>query len=201
MAITQLPQAPWGIYLPLGRMTVEQFEALPGEDGWTYELHEGRIIVMPGPGDRHADIQERFFLSVGAFLRAHQLGHLKGTGCYNLPMPSSTEEVRCPDMSYVVPARLATMSMRGSYRVGAPDLVIEIASPNDTHPELEAKAKEYLQAGVQLVWIAWPTSQTIDVWLPSSPNQPFEILKSTDMLDGHHIVPGFQCLVSDLFEI
>jgi Uma2 family endonuclease len=199
MATNPIPEAPWGDYLPLGRMTVEQFAALPGEDGWTYELHDGRVIAMPGPGDRHADIQERFFLTVGAFLRAHHLGHLKGTSCYNLPMPQNSEEVRCPDLSFVEPARLATMSLRGSYLVGAPDLVIEIASPNDTRPELARKVIEYLQAGVRLIWIAWPDTETIDVWRPASPRQPAQTLTISDSLDGIDVIPGIQCPVQDIF--
>jgi Uma2 family endonuclease len=114
-------------------------------------------------------------------------------------MPGSTEEIRCPDMSYVEPARLAAMPVRGSYRVGAPDLVIEIASPpGDTHPEMDAKAQDYLKAGVQLVWMVWPYSQTTDVWTPSAPNRPLVILQSTDMLDGQQVIPDFQCRVKDI---
>ncbi len=166
MATNPLPQAPWGQYDPyLGRMTVEQFAQLPGEDGWTYELYDGRLLVMPGPGIPHARIEERFFLTLGVYLRQHQLGRLMGTGCYNLPMPNSTEEIRCPDMSYIIPAREAILTWRDSYLVGAPDLVIEIASPpGDTHPEMTTKAADYLNAGVQLVWVIWPNTQTIDVW-------------------------------------
>jgi Uma2 family endonuclease len=111
-------------------MTVEQFEQFPGEDGWKYELHDGRLIVMPGPGAEHADIQERFFLSLGVYIRDSGLGRLSGTSCYNLPLPNNAEELLCPDLSYVSyvsyvePARRAAMPLRGSYLVGALDLVI-----------------------------------------------------------------------------
>lgn len=94
---------------------------------------------MAGPGAQHADIQERFFLTLGVFLRASGLGHLSGTSCYNLPLPNNTEELLCPDLSYVEPARCAAMPLRGSYLVGAPDLSIESASPNDIRPEIAAK--------------------------------------------------------------
>ncbi len=195
-------KAPWGEYVPwVGRMTVEQFEQFPGEEGWVYELHEGRLIVMPGPGAEHADIQERFFLTLGVYLRSNALGHLSGTSCYNLPLPNNTEELLCPDLSYVEPLRRAAMPLRGSYLVGAPDLAVEIASPSDTHPEMAVKAALYLRAGVRLVWVAWPGSQTIDVWRPASPAQPVVTLQSADTLDGVDVVPGFTCPIRDIFAI
>jgi len=192
--------APWGAYVtPVGRMTVEQFEQFPGEDGWVYELHEGRLIAMPGPGNEHGKIQTRFTLTVGLYIMQHQLGILSGTRCFNLPLSNSTEELLCPDLSYVPPEREAAMTQRGSYLVGAPDLVIEIASPNDTHPMLDAKAREYLQAGVRLIWVAWPAAHTIEVWLPASPDAPTTTLQLADTLDGLDVVPGFACSVRAIF--
>ena len=91
------------------------------------------------------------------------------------------------------------MPLRGSYLVGAPDLAIEIVSPNETHPELAAKAAVYMQAGVRLLWIAWPATRTIDVWRPTSPAQPIHTLADVDTLDGPDVVPGFNCPVKDIF--
>jgi len=202
MATNPKPQAPWGEYVPfVGYMTAEQFAFFPGDDGWNYELHQGRLIAMPRPGKQHAKIQERFFLTLGLYIRNNNLGSLDGTGCYNLPLPNNTEEVLCPDLSYVTPAREASMQIRGSYPVGAPDLVIEIASPNDTHPALTAKAITYLQASVQLIWIVWPNSQTIELWQPTSPLKPTATLRTSDMLDGLSIIPGFRCPVQDIFTL
>lgn len=132
-------------------------------------------------------------------MHTNGLGLLMGTGCYNLPQPNNTEKVLCPDLSYVLPAREATMPQRGSFLVGAPDLIIEIASLSDTHPEMTAKIGDYLQAGVALIWVLWPTSRTIEIWRTAMPSQPTTILQESDLLDGEAIVPGFQCPVRDLF--
>lgn len=200
MATNPLPQAPWGEYVPyFGRLTVEEFEQLPTTDGWQFELHEGRVIAMPGPGNDHMIIQDNFAQTLGAYLRAHQLGILRGTGCYNLPLPGDTEELLCPDLSLVTPARRATMTLRGSFLVGAPDLAIEIASPSDTHPALTRKVAIYLRAGVRLVWVVWPASSTIEVWQPAQPTRPLRTLHIADMLDGADVVPGFQCPVQAIF--
>jgi Uma2 family endonuclease len=201
VATNPKPAAPWGEYIPhLGRMTVEQFEVFPGEDGWEYELHEGRLIAMPAPGSKHARIQTRLYRLLDSYLLQHQLGELLGTCCFNLPLPGNTEELLCPDLSYVVPDRLAAMPQRGSYFVGAPDLAIEIASPSGRHPELAKKIAVYLQAGVRLVWAIWPPMRAVEVWRPASPSAPTAALHEGDMLGGLDVVPGFQCPVRALFE-
>ena len=201
MTSQTLTRAPWGAYVtPVGRMTVEQFEQFPGEEGWVYELHEGRLIAMPGPGNEHGKIQTRFTLTVGLYIKQQQLGILSGTRCFNLPLPNNTEEVLCPDLSYATPLREAAMTQRGSYLVGAPDLVIEIASPNDTHPMLAEKARVYLQAGVRLIWVAWPSTHIIEVWRPTSPAAPTQTLQLADTLDGLEVILGFACSVRAIFE-
>ncbi len=201
MATIPKVRAPWGEYVPhLGQMTVEQFDQLPLEEGWAYELHEGRLISMPGPGNDHAMLQTLVTRVVDSYLHQNNLGILMGTGCYNLPIPGNTEELLCPDLSYVLPARLATMSKRGAYLMGAPDLVIEIASPGDSHPELAAKAAIYLQAGVRLMWMLWSAAHTIDVWQGATPDAP-RTLNQDDTLGGQDVIPGFTCVVRDLFAV
>ncbi len=199
MATNPLPQAPWGAYVQyVGPMTVEQFEQFPTEAGWVYELHEGRIIVMPGPGNIHGDIQTRFTLTLGWFIQQHHLGILSGTGCYNLPLPNNTEEVLCPDLSYVTPTRKATMAKRGSYLVGAPNLVIEIVSPTDRRSDIANKVATYVQSGVRMIWVTWPITQSIDIWHPETQQQPMH-LGLRDTLDGYDVIPGFQCPVQAIF--
>lgn len=206
MATNMLPHAPWEEYVSrVGQMTVEQFEQFPMEDGWTYELHEGRLVSIPGPGREHGRIQTKLTVMLSAYLTAHNLGIIYGTSCYNLPLPNNHEEVLCPDLSYVLPAREVGVAMRGSYPVLAPDLVIEIGSPRDTHPKLAQKSAIYLQAGVQLIWVVWPDLQTIEVWLPTAlaaaPVRPSVTLRGADTLDGLHVIPGFQCPVADIFAV
>jgi Uma2 family endonuclease len=199
MAIFSPMRAPWGEYVGIGQMTVEAFDQLHMQDGWQFELHEGSLIRMPGPGKEHGKIQSRFLRTLDRFLEAQGLGMLTSTSCFNLPLPGNQEELLCPDLSYTLPDREAVMPQRGSYPIGAPDLVIEIASPNDYRPQMQSKAQIYLQAGVRLVWIVWPNTQTIDVWRPLSVIAPTATLNVADRVDGADVVPGFTCLVQLIF--
>jgi Uma2 family endonuclease len=194
-------KAPWGEYVGIGPLTIEAFDQLPLEEGWKFELWKGDLIRMPGPGDDHMVIMANIYALLQPFLQQHKLGKLRGTGCYNLPLPNSADALLCPDLSYILPGRLATMPKRGSYRIGVPDLVIEIASPNDYRPYMQTKAQTYLQAGVRLVWIIWPNTQIIDVWRSSAPEAPVATLSATDTLDGLDVIPGFTCSVQPIFEM
>ncbi len=200
MATIPKTEAPWGEYVPmLGPMTVEQFEIIPGVEEWTYELHEGRLIAMPGPGEEHGIIQSEVTFIIKQFLKTHGLGTINGTCCYVLSRPGMPDEVLCPDLSYLAPDHRKSMSKRGSYIVGAPDLAIEIASPSDTHPGLAAKAKVYLDAGVRLVWVLWPETQSVEVWRSESLDAPIALLNSGDTLEGLDVIPGFTCTVGEFF--
>jgi hypothetical protein len=60
------------------------------------------------------------------------------------------------------------------------------------------KAKLYIERGVGLAWIIWPSSQTADVWRPSSPTAPVQALTITDSLDDLDVLPGFMYPLSTL---
>jgi len=80
----------------------------------------------------------------------------------------------------------------------APDLAVEAASKSQFLPEMAAKARDWLTAGVRLVWFVWPRTKQVDVWLPGNQN-PARTLKIGDALDGLDVVPGFSHPLADLF--
>ena len=193
------PKAPWGEYVPaVGSMDVAAFEHWPDQRGWMFELHQGRLIRMPGPGGVHGYIQSRLTRFIGNFLDAQGLGEICATACYYLAMPNGLDEVLCPDLSYVLPQRAATAPYRGSYQAVVPDLVIEIASPNDTRPAVAEKIAVYLTVGVRLIWVVWPQRMTVEVWR-SGNITPAQVLTVADQLDGADVIPGFTHPVQDIF--
>jgi Uma2 family endonuclease len=105
-----------------------------------------------------------------------------------------------PDVAFVraenVPPRTSPIYAK-AWPV-APDLAVEVASPNQHRPEMGEKAKRYLAAGVRMVWVVWPRRRQVDVWRAGDV-QPRATLGMTDYLDGMDVVPGFTCPVADLF--
>jgi|CXWL01.1.fsa_nt_gi Uma2 family endonuclease len=77
-----------------------------------------------------------------------------------------------------------------------PDLAVEVVSISNTPAEMARKRREYFDAGVRLVWIVDPTSQTVAVF--SSPQHSVE-LGLHDSLDGGDVLPGFSLAIAELF--
>ena len=194
--------APWAELVPgAGRMTVDDLLALP-DDGWQYELVEGRLVRMPGSGGEASSIALNLGAALLAFVRPRRLGIVTGAdGTYDLTQPGDEAETALiPDVAFTrakrVPPR-GTPEYAKAWRL-APDLVAEVVSPSQFRPEMAAKAQRYLVAGVQLVWVIWPARREVDVWRVVA-QQPATTLTIGDALDGLDVLPGFTYLLADLF--
>lgn len=176
---------------------VADLASLP-DDTFTYEIVEGELIRMPGSGIEASEIAARLIIALGVFVQPRKLGRLTTTdGTYDLTRPGDpTETALVPDAAFIAAGRL-TGRVTG-YAKLAPDLIAEVASPNQYHPEMNAKAKLYIERGVRLAWIIWPSSQQVDVWRPSSPDAPTTTLGIADSLDGLDVLPGFTLPIRDL---
>ena len=87
--------------------------------------------------------------------------------------------------------------MRG-YSEAVPDLVVEVASPSNSHWELNDKALMWLRYGVRLVWVAHPDARTVDV---HREGDKVLTLYDGDTLDGLDVLPGFTYAVNEIFDI
>lgn len=191
------PLAPWGDIAPhAGVMTEEDLLALP-EDGWQYELIEGRLVRMPPSGVRASEIAGILLAAILAFVRPRRLGAVTGPdGGYRLGLSTDL----APDVGFIRADRLPPRDSPAYDKLasGAPDLAVEVASPNQSRRAMGHKAQRYLAAGTQLVWIVWPKRRQIDVWGPGD-MQPSATLGSDDTLNGDGVLPGFSYPVVDVF--
>jgi len=80
----------------------------------------------------------------------------------------------------------------------APDLAVEVVSKNDKIYEAEAKVKQYQQAGVKLIWIIYPVSQTVEIYRLETALKSHR-LTGEEELDGENVIPGFKLKVQNLF--
>ncbi|MFP3938716.1 MAG: Uma2 family endonuclease [Thermoanaerobaculia bacterium] len=158
------------------------------------ELVAGTLVREPPPGEGHGGIAAQVAALLLPFVREHGLGWVFVETGYVLANDPDT--VRGPDVSFVSARRLATASRRGPYRVGAPDLAVEVVSLADSRREVAAKAAEYLAAGAEAVWIIDPRHQTVTTNLPE--RRP-TTLGRDETLHGEPCLPGLRLAVADLF--
>ncbi len=193
--------APWAEIVPgVGPMTVADYEMLP-DDGWVYELVEGILVRMPQSGFEASNIGYRLGGRLSVYVEDQGLGGVTGEqGGYNLSDVGRPDTELGPDVAFVRAERLATLTPEQYIRALrlAPDLAVEVASPNQWRPGMAAKAMRYLAAGVRLVWIVWPRWQQVDVCHPGD-ETPSDTLGVAGTIDGEDVVPGFTCSVAVLF--
>ena len=78
----------------------------------------------------------------------------------------------------------------------APDLVVEIRSPEDSIVMIHRKMATYFENGAQLGWIVLPEEKSVLVLTPTAPVQTKICGES---LDGGAVLPGFELAVDELF--
>jgi Uma2 family endonuclease len=187
-------------------MIVNDLLARP-DDGWQYELVEGRLVRMPGSGGEASTIAALVIAALVSWVLPRHLGAVTSSdGTYDLTQPGDTGDTGLvPDAAFVsagrVPPRTAPEYAKAWHL--APDLVVEVASPSQSRPELKGKAERYIKAGVRLIWVSWPKRQQVDVWRPDAAGAARLVvtLKASagDALDGLDVLPGFNYPLANLF--
>lgn len=193
--------APWAEVVPdVGLMSVADYEALP-DDGWVYELVEGALVRMPQSGFEASNIGYRLGGRLSVYAEDHGLGAVTGKqGGYNFGDLGQPHTELGPDVAFVRAERLVALTPEQYSRALrlAPDLAVEVASPNQWRPGMAVKAKHYLAAGGRLVWIVWPRWRQVGVWHPGD-ETPSATLDVGDTIGGEDVVPGFTYPVAALF--
>jgi Uma2 family endonuclease len=177
-----------------GVVTAEQLPALNAEFDESYELVRGALMVREPPGMRHGDVAQNLLVRLDAHVRANRLGKVFAEVGYLLTRDPDT--VRGPDVSFVRADRLPRELPVGFFD-GAPDLAVEVVSPNDRFPLVEQKVWQYLDAGTRAVWVIHPAHRTVTL---RRPDGSADLLEIGATLVGGEVVPEFSCAVAELFE-
>jgi len=105
------------------------------------------------------------------------------------------DTVRAPDVAFVQAERVPAEPVRG-YFEGAPDLAVEILSPNDLASQVLDKVHQWLEAGCLIVWVVDPEKKTVTVY--EAPDRAVTLVEG-DELCGGDLLPGLRLPVAELF--
>jgi Uma2 family endonuclease len=177
------------------QMTAEELSRLPA-DGFRYELVEGELRQISPAGYDHGALAARLAGALIQHIEGGDLGEVCGSDT-GFKIKTAPDTVRAPDVAFIRQERIAQVGDREGYGDGAPDLVVEVISPNDKVSEVEEKVQEWLEAGSALVWVISPRMRTVTVYRSQ---HEILVLTENDMLDGGDTVPGFQYPVARLFK-
>ena len=175
-------------------LTADDLLAMP-DDGKRYELIRGELIEMPPTSLEHGIIAARFGRRMGNFAEEHDLGHgvAADTG---VNVERNPDTVRAPDYGFISYERMAEPPSPRGYADVIPDLVLEVVSPNDRQPDIDAKTQMWLEAGVRLALVAYPEAREVHAHHDDGSVMHYGI---GDTVVGDPVLPGFACPVADIF--
>ena len=150
------------------------------------ELVRGEIRMMTPAGGAQGVIAGVLFVALSRFVDERQIGLCLPDNTGFL-LPHLEDTVRSPDVAFIRADRLPPAGVGRGWMNVAPDLVVEVLSPDETPAMLEEKLSDYRVAGTRLMWVVDPVRRgvsirrvgEVDRWVSEH-----EELRGEDMLDG-----------------
>ena len=175
-------------------ISAEELLRLP-DDGQRHELIAGELRTMAPSGGQHGLVAINLSTPLAQYVRAHELGRVFAAETGFL-LATKPDTVRAPDVAFVRQERVLAAGEVTGYWPGAPDLAVEVISPNDLYAEVDEKVATWLEHGARMVLVVNPRRRTVVV---HRPNAPARLLTENDTLDGEDVVPGWALPVRELF--
>jgi Uma2 family endonuclease len=181
---------------PQGKWTYADYKRIP-EDGRRYEIIKGVLYVSPAPNRWHQNASVNFTMLLGK--------HVKGKLGYVFAAPFDVQLFENNDEFVVQPDFMVVLTehadrITAGCIIGAPDIIVEIASPSTANYDRTTKLESYRTAGVTEYWIANPVAQTVEVLLLVE-----GVYQSQGTFSGaarlvSQVLPNFRVKVAKFFE-
>jgi Uma2 family endonuclease len=171
-------------------MTADEFLRLP-KFAHKYELISG-VVKMSPASLKHDNIAAKLIMRIGLYLEQNPIGQFYAS---SVGFRLGENYVVSPDASFVRSDRLPGGDNPETYGDFAPDLAVEVISPNDRDADTEEKVQLYLTHGTRLIWVIYPRLRTTTIYRI---NGVITRIQAEGVLDGEDVLPGFKCKLSDI---
>lgn len=148
---------------------------------------EGELVIMPPTGWKTGSRNMEIVMQLGLWSKHDGTGIATDSSAgFTLPNGAT----RAPDAAWIERSRLTevTEDQKEKFLPLCPDFVMELRSPTDSLPVVQAKMQEYIDNGARLGWLIDPIQHRVYVYRPQA---PVEILERPEALPGDPVLPGF----------
>ncbi len=156
----------------------------------------GEILVMTPAGSRTGKKNTDVIIDLGVWNRLNGRGVVfeSNTG-FTLPDGSMLS----PDAAWIEGRRWDALSDRDQERFApiCPDFIIELRSPSDNLPDLQAKMLQWIANGTELAWLIDPIEQSVSIYRPG---QSPEIHNYPASVQGDGIMAGFELVMARIWD-
>jgi Uma2 family endonuclease len=169
---------------PGRRMTEEEFV------GWVDEFTraewvDGEVIIMPPVSEEHSDCNGWLLALMRLYIEDSDNGAVRGPEFF-VRLPKQRQR-RVPDLLFIRRDRLKILMP--NYADGAPDLIVEIVSPESESRDWRDKFLAYQSAGVREYWVLDPMSKHVEAYLLKS--RKYAQIEEIDGKIASHVLKGF----------
>jgi Uma2 family endonuclease len=163
--------------------TVFQNRYLTREDGFTYEWNNGTVEKSNTSMDFS---QYYIWRNLFNFFKKLTLElAIEGYLVTEADIFLNEDMHRRPDIAYFTDAQINDAVKN---KIQIPRFVAEVISPNDKGEKIKQKVKEYLEAGVEVVWNIYPNAQVVEVY---EKNGKPSFCEDNQLCSANSIIPGF----------
>lgn len=134
--------------------TRADLDRLP-DDGNTYEVLDGELLVTPAPSAGHQQIVAWLSERLTPFVATHYIGRVHQPRSVMVDGPSRQVE---PDLMVLPPGRFDTWDA-----APIPILVVEVLSRTRRRRDLDGKRRFYMERGVAEYWAVDPSARSVAV--------------------------------------
>jgi Uma2 family endonuclease len=156
----------------------------------------GEILVMTPAGNNTGRKNAYLIQVLGTWSDADGRGYAfdSNTG-FTLPDGS----MRSPDAAWVEAYRWDALSEADKNRFSpiCPDFILELRSPSDSLPDLEAKMDLWIANGAQMAWLIDPDREVVAIYRPD--DQP-EVLHHPTSVQGTGVIAGFELVMARIWK-
>jgi len=175
-------------------ITAREFEKYSNTGG-QFELVRGRVVDAS-----FSEFEEgRLACRVGILIESWADEHSAGRVVTNIGVivEHAPDTVRGADIAFYSYDRLPKSMSPSGFLDIPPTLIVEIVGKGSGWNELLEKVCEYLQMGVDLVWVFDASSRRLHVFRKDA--EPV-ILESTGRIENEPCLPKFSLKIEDLFD-
>ncbi|MEO0563819.1 MAG: Uma2 family endonuclease, partial [Chloroflexota bacterium] len=147
----------------------EMLEVLSQERYRHLEIVDGQWVGEAEPpmtGEEHGAIAADLQAVMHMYAKQNKLGKVYPADVIFVLSGenAAVRVVRKPDIAFVKSEHVKTENRDKPY-YRAPDLAIEIVSPSESAAETREKLNDYLTYGTRQVWVIYPKTQQVEVYL------------------------------------
>jgi Uma2 family endonuclease len=166
------------------------------------EVVNGELItdMTPNKAD-HSFYSAQVILYLGFYVKLKRIGRVFGD-MMALKLDASEESgirgARVPDAAYFSYERLAVDAPLDIFPTIAPEWVLEVISPGESHTDVLRKTADYLDHGVLLVWHVLPALHEIRVY--THEDRAGRVYSMADNLPGENLFTDLSIPVRAIFD-